>query len=281
MPCIPCTWIVVIGCMLSFASLTLSQPSLSQTGSLSQSSSESQSQSTSQSQSASATQSQSSSQSQTASQSQSMSASPSPSASQSQSSSRHPDPFSLNSIVALRLSNSGAALSDTYGNTVFLDEISTSGVHLRTRATPSLCTIGGASQAPSQAPDMYEGRLTLSPDEQVLSYICLGASAGSPVASANRKIISVNSSGLFSSPVDTASTGVGVFSAVRAYDSLSSGSYFGDIASLRYVVPGGGSNTVLLNSHGALSVAIFANSLCAYRLIGALCVICTRTAFPR
>lgn len=164
--------------------------------------------------------------------------------------------FAARSLVALRLSNGGAALGTTTGNAVFLDEFSPSGSKLQTLETGS-CTVGSSAQFAY----IYEGRLTSSADSQLVSYTCYSAPVGASVASAARQIISVGVDGVLTSPIATGLSGAAAFAAVKRANSAASGHYHGGSGGL-YFTPAGGGSSTLLNSYDATSIAIWANSLC-------------------
>lgn len=168
--------------------------------------------------------------------------------------------FYSGSIVALRLSNGGAALGLTTGNAVFLDEFNPSGSKLQSLAAPSSCTIGGSVQVSY----IYEGRLTSSTDSQLVTFTCYSAASGAAVTSAARQLISVGVNGALSSPIATGLSGVAAFAAVKVANNAASGFYHGGSGGLYYSAAGGGAST-LLNSYDATSIVIWANSLCELR----------------
>lgn len=179
--------------------------------------------------------------------------------------------FSSGSIVALRLSNGGAALGLTTGNAVLLDEFSSSGSKLQTIAAPSTsCSIGGSVQVSY----IYEGRLTSSTDSQLVSFTCYSAASGAAVASASRQLFSVGVNGVLSSPVATGLSGVAAFAAVKVANNAASGFYHGGSAGLYYTAAAGGSST-LMHTYDATSIVIWANSLCKLRNAGLQKYACT------
>ena len=167
--------------------------------------------------------------------------------------------FTAGSIVSLRLSNNGSALSASNGNAIFLDEISPSGTLLQTLPAPTSCTLDAAVRGGSY---YYEGRICPSVDRQLVAFSCFGAAIGVSVTSATRQITSVGIDGTFSSPVSTALTGVGAFSAIKVYNTASGGFYHGAWAGLYYIPPAGGSYVQLQSTLDVATVGIFANSLC-------------------
>lgn len=165
--------------------------------------------------------------------------------------------FAAESLVALRLSNGGAALGTTTGNAVYLDEFSPSGSKLQTLAAPTSCTVGTSAQWSY----IYEGRVTNSADSQLVSLTCYNATVGTSVVSAARQIFSVGVDGVLTSPIDTGLSGVAAFAAVKRDNGPASGHYHGGSGGLYFTSAGGGSST-LLNAYDATSIAIWANSLC-------------------
>ena len=176
-----------------------------------------------------------------------------------------PKKFKTNSIVALRLSNSGAELSPSNGNSLHLDEFSPSGAKLQTLKGPVGCTLGSAARLSGYH---YSGRVTRSVDKQLVSYTCVGAGVNAPVADATRNIVTVASDGKFSTPLSTGITGAGAFASMKITNTATSGYYHGGDSpnGLYYLPAEGGSSVTLQSAYDITALAIFEGSLCKYKI---------------
>lgn len=159
-------------------------------------------------------------------------------------------------IVALRLTNGGAALSSVNGNAIVLDTYNATTLVSSTPVPPALCSLDGA---PFQT-YVYGGRISRSADSLNVTLACFASAAGTPVASAARALVSINASNRVSSPLSTAVLGPSLMSATQT----ASGAYYvgagGAQYGLFYVSPTGVSTT-LSSTLDIASVMIYSGSL--------------------
>ena len=188
----------------------------------------------------------------------SMTQSPTPSSTATPASKLLGSPFGDLSIVALRLSNSGAALSTTAGNRISLDEYADLGAtSTRLQTIPiSSCSLNDAVQVSTM---VFQGHLTQSVGEQMISFPCIGVAPGQLVTGAANVIQSVNYLGVAPSPVTMSRTGPGAIAAVVAPSGLT---YVVTKEGISAVTPAG-VTTAIKTGNDFTAVAIFANTLYA------------------
>lgn len=159
-------------------------------------------------------------------------------------------------IVALRLTNGGAALSATNGNAIVIDQYNGTALVSSTPVPPTQCSLDGAAVNTY----VYEGRLSQSSDALSVSLGCFATAVGTPVSGAARAIVSINASNFVSAPLSTLLAGP----ALMAVTQAAAGAYYfgaaGTPLGLFYVSPAG-VTTTLSSSLDIVAISIYSGSL--------------------
>ena len=157
-------------------------------------------------------------------------------------------------IVALRITNGGAALGTTTGNAIVVDQYNGTALTSSTPIPPSGCSLDGAV---ADGAYVYEGRIMPSVDALSVTLGCFATAAGIAVSGTARAIVSMNASNAVAAPLSTYVAGAGLMTVIKA----ASGAYYvGAVNGLSYVSPAG-ITTSLSAQYDITAVAIYAGSL--------------------